>query len=157
MRFEGNGAELSDCGHYRYKLWRVWDAGGELCLFVMLNPSTADARNDDATIRRCIDYAKRWGYGGLLVGNLFAYRSTDPTVLQKVIDPIGPANDAALVELHQAATLTVAAWGNTGGLRNRDRAVRRMLAGLSCLRINRDGSPAHPVRLPKNLTPVEYR
>lgn len=70
-------ANISACDRYSYSLERVWDKGGykNLCLFIMLNPSTADAHIDDPTIRRCIGFAKSWGYGGILVGNLYAFRA----------------------------------------------------------------------------------
>ena len=96
-----SGATFSDDGVYRYRLWREWDADLPSCLFIMLNPSTADATQDDPTIRRCIDYARRWGFGRLEVGNLFALRSTDPKALYAADDPVGPDNDDALMEMHE--------------------------------------------------------
>ncbi len=108
-----SGAVISDCGKYRYTLEREWMTGQGTCLFVMLNPSTADASEDDPTIRRCIGFAQRWGYQRLTVGNLFAYRATDPLGLREVpLDvAIGPENDDHLCDLSHGASLIVAAWG----------------------------------------------
>ena len=82
-------AVISECRLYRYRLDRVWDTGEAQVLFVMLNPSTADATVDDRTICRCMEFARAWGYGGLVVGNLFAYRATNPQQLKNVDDPVG--------------------------------------------------------------------
>jgi hypothetical protein len=87
-------AAISDCKQYRYELRRSWDSSKPAVLFIGLNPSTADGSTDDNTSRVCINYAKRWGYGSLLLGNLFAYRSKDQSALRRVLDPIGPDNDA---------------------------------------------------------------
>ena len=103
-RLTRTGAVFSPCGRYRYKLWRVWDPDLPLgcVMFLMLNPSTATDAEDDPTIRRCIGYARSWGYGGLYVGNLFAYRATDPTALQRVDHPLvrtttgAPSNGGAV-------------------------------------------------------------
>src|SRR5262249_14212908 len=90
-------AVISDCGRYRYSLTRRWgDAAEPRALFVMLNPSTADAEQDDPTIRRCIGFAKAWGMGSLEVVNLYALRATDPAALLSAPDPIGPKNDTMI-------------------------------------------------------------
>src|SRR5437867_1481016 len=94
---ETTGATISDCGRYRYGLWRIWDESKPYCLFLMLNPSTADDIDNDATVERCQRRAAAMGYGGLHVANLFAWRSTDPSVLTSVPDPIGPDNDRTIV------------------------------------------------------------
>lgn len=86
------GAIISDCQQYRYALWRIWDETKPFVMFIMLNPSKADAETDDNTVRRCIGFAKSWGYGGIYICNLFAYRSTDPKVLLKVDNPFGDQN-----------------------------------------------------------------
>ena len=150
-------AAFSDCRRYRYRLERVWDPDRPRALFVMLNPSTADSDADDNTIRRCVRFAQSWGYGRLLVGNLFAYRSSEPMDLKRVRDPVGPENDAALLSLATEADLVVAAWGRYGVLLGRDRAVQRMMpVAWHALSVTRDGHPKHPLYLPRNVAPVPY-
>ena len=90
-------AVFSPCRTYRYALSRVWAADKPYALFIGLNPSTADETLDDPTIRRCIDFAKRWGYGGLVMANLFAYRATNPSEMKAATDPVGVANDEWLI------------------------------------------------------------
>ena len=93
------GAIISDCNKYRYSLWRIWDKEKPIFTFVGLNPSTADHEQDDRTIRRCINFAKSWGGGGIYMANLFAYRATEPQEMMSQEDPIGPDNDAHLKQL----------------------------------------------------------
>ena len=156
-RLAGTGAVFSPCGRYRYKLWRVWDPDLPLgcVMFLMLNPSTATDAEDDPTIRRCIGYARSWGYGGLYIGNLFAYRATDPTALQRVDQPVGPDNDQALLEMMAQCGLVVAAWSNHGA--KYGRRVREVLGlveqPLYCLRPLRSGHPAHPLYQRKDIRP----
>ena len=157
-------ATFSPCERYRYTLRRQWDASKPYVLFVMLNPSTADATQNDPTIRRCIGFAKRWGYGGLLVGNIFALRSTDPRRLYLVRDPVGPDNDVALVNLHHEASFTVAAWGVHGKFNGRGDRVLQLLVGLAypgklggpvyCLGITKEGYPRHPLYITSDTQPV---
>ena len=120
-----SGADFSDCGRYRYKLWRLWDDTRPEVMFIMLNPSTADATADDPTIRRCIGFARAWGYGGVRVGNLFAWRTPYPQALRSALDPIGRHNDSALCELAEGAALVVAAWGVHGMWLARSQTVRQ--------------------------------
>lgn len=108
----GSGATFSPCERYRYRLWRVWGAPQKRVLFVMLNPSTADDAKDDPTIRKCIGFAKRWGYGALDVVNLFAWRSTYPSVLLHANDPVGPDNDEMIAGAYTDAGAVVLAWGS---------------------------------------------
>ncbi|HEY7906212.1 MAG TPA: DUF1643 domain-containing protein [Wenzhouxiangella sp.] len=149
-------ATFSSCQRYRYSLLREWSATQSKVLFVGLNPSTADAELDDPTIRRCIGFAKAWGFGGLYMGNLFAYRSTDPKGLLATSDPIGPDNDAVLLQLAQAASLVVAAWGNHGTLMDRAEQVKSLCRPLSILKLNRSGQPAHPLYLKGDLRPMPW-
>lgn len=152
-------AVISPCGRYRYCLTREWDASASrrgAALFVMLNPSTADASHDDPTIRRCIAYAKAWGFGRLSVGNLFALRATDPHVMLASKDPVGPDNDAALLSMAAESPLVIAAWGAMGGHEGRDRVVGALLPSLHALRLTRDGQPCHPLYLPARLTPFPF-
>lgn len=145
-----SSAVLSANELYRYSLTREWEYGGGRCLFIMLNPSTADASIDDATIRKCIGFAKRWGFEALDVGNLFAWRSRHPKVLQNVPDPVGPENDKHLLELASRASRIVVAWGNHGSLYDRGSHVLRLLrstltATPLCFRITKQGQPEHPL------------
>lgn len=149
-------AVISDCGHYRYVLRRVWDESKTLILFIALNPSTADGEKDDNTSRVCINYAKRWGYGGLLLGNLFAYRSTEREKLYGAADPVGPDNDGWLKELRDEAGAVVCAWGRAGGYRHRDRAVLSFLHQPYCLTKLKSGYPGHPLYKSKELEPIPY-
>ena len=123
MSFIYKNATISDCRKYRYSLSRTWDDKKNTVLFIALNPSTANERNDDPTIRKCINYANKWGYGSLLVANLFAYRTTKPTKLRYVKNPVGNDNDQHIMDLSKNASLIVAAWGNEGSLFNRDKEV----------------------------------
>lgn len=146
-----HGAVLSDDREYRYRLWRTWDVSKPTLAFVMLNPSTADESEDDPTIRRCLGYAKDWGYGKLVVGNLFALRSTDPDNLREHEQPVGPENDAHLREICDDAEKVVAAWGANGTYQGRGREVTGMLEGeLYALDTTKDGQPVHPLYQPKD-------
>jgi hypothetical protein len=149
---------LSACRQYRYCLWREWDmTNPSYAMFVGLNPSTADEVEDDPTIRRCIGYAKQWGYGALCMVNLFAYRATEPAAMKVHAAPVGTDNDRWLVELAKDAGVIVAAWGAHGTHLQRDQAVKQLLAGkLSCLKITKDGHPGHPLYLRKTLKPFAF-
>ena len=149
-------AEISKCGCYRYALWRVWSEDVSCAMFVGLNPSIADAEDDDPTLRRCVSYARSWGYGGVCIGNLFAYRATDPNELYEVLDPVGPENDKWLEQLAQAAGITVAAWGNKGQYMKRDRQAMLRLGDLHCLGVTKQGHPKHPLYLRKDLKPIPW-
>jgi len=125
-------AIISSCGKYRYTLGRNLEkSNGKICMFIMLNPSTADANEDDPTIRRCISYAKEWGYGKLVVTNLFAFRATDPKVMKSFDRPVGPRNDNCITFAAQIANASngviVCAWGTNGAFKNRAREVINML------------------------------
>ncbi len=149
-----SGANFSRCRRYRYTLWRRWDPERPLVMIIGLNPSTADACQDDPTIRRCIGFARVWGYGGLVVTNLFAFRATYPADLKAAVDPIGPRNDYWIRRMAGQVETIVAAWGNDGTWVGRSAQVQRMLRGrLHCLRINAGGEPSHPLYLPARLAP----
>jgi len=143
------GAAISECGQYRYGLWRIWDASRPYCLFVMLNPSTADETDNDPTVERCLRRARDMGYGGLHIVNLFAWRSTDPSILTGLDDPVGPDNDKEIVALAQDAGIVICAWGKDGAILGRANVVLAMLrqAGIQPhgLKFNLDGSPKHPL------------
>lgn len=150
-------ATISPCTAYRYQLRRIWDEALPMVLFIGLNPSTADAQTDDNTSRVCINYAKRWGYGGLLLGNLFAYRSTDPSGIYSAQDPVGPDNDTWLRKLQAQAGLVVCAWSALGGHKDRDKAVLGFLRDPHCLARLKSGYPGHPLYKRADLRPVPYR
>lgn len=123
-------------------------------MFVGLNPSTADETQDDPTIRRCIAFAKSWGYAGLCMTNLFAFRATDPKDMMVAADPVGPENDGYLLALAGDTGVIVAAWGANGTHLGRDADVCKLLPVLHCLALTKDGHPGHPLYLRKTLTPV---
>lgn len=149
----------SPCGTYRYVLHRRWGTGDTVC-FVMLNPSTADDERDDPTVRRCIGYAQAWGYGALVVLNLFAVRSTDPRGLLEVRDPVGPANDWWIAREAKAGAV-VCAWGAGAAaprlIHPRARQVCELLTdagvALKAIATTKAGWPRHPLYLRKDLTP----
>ena len=149
-------AILSADRKYRYVLTRIWDETKPTVVFIGLNPSTADEEVDDKTIRKCIGYAKRWGYGKLIMVNLFAFRSTDPSMLKRVEDPVGPDNDSYIQKCVSESNLVIACWGNHGKLLNRDKVLMGSLPNLVCLKRNKNGTPHHPLYLSKDVTPVTY-
>jgi hypothetical protein len=154
------GAIFDASGCYRYTLWRVWNQHAPKMAFVMLNPSTADATSDDATICRCVRFAQTWGYGSLEVVNLFALKATNPRELKQAIDPIGQECDRYLLDAVKQVDRVVIAWGNWGSLHQRDQAVLALLAphiSLYCLGMNRSGQPRHPLYLPKSTVPLEFQ
>lgn len=146
-----NGAIISDCQKYRFQLWRIWDESKPFVMFVMMNPSTADANEDDPTIRRCIGFAKSWGYGGIYVGNISPFRATDPKTLikSKELFPIGHLSN--IWEMIEKCKLHVLAHGKIP-FKHPD--IKFM--GWKCLGQNKDGSPKHPLYLKSNTMPVNY-
>ena len=149
-------AYISTCGSYRYTLRRVWDQRLPTVLFIGLNPSIADAEVDDPTLTRCINFAKAWRCGGLLMGNLFAYRATDPKQLNRVSNPVGPDNDMWLARLRSGVELAVAAWGYRGTLYDRAAAVAERMGELHCLGTTRTGAPRHPLYVRAIAAPVAW-
>jgi len=152
------GAILSRNRQYRYVLWREWDTSKGTCVFIGLNPSTADETLDDPTLRRCVNFARKWGYGKYVMVNLFAYRATDPNELKIQEKPIGYKNNNIIKELCTNADLVVAAWGNHGSLLQRDKKVLKLLKAVSlkCFKISVKGQPAHPLYQPKNATLISF-
>ncbi len=154
------GAEFSDDRKYRYALWRTWAEGKGVVAFVGLNPSTADEVDNDPTIRRCINYAKAWGYSGIVMLNLFAFRTKSPKEMKDAAFPVGPDNDYWLEHYYDIADLVVCAWGNDGRHFKRDQMILKTFyeAGIwevNVLRITGSGQPGHPLFLPKNLKPFK--
>jgi hypothetical protein len=163
------GAILSDCGKYRYLLWRRWDKTKPRLIFIMLNPSTADAEVDDATIRVCMGRARRMDLGGIRVLNLFAYRATLPAELGIAADPVGPENDHYIArylgmrDFDGQPEPMIAAWGD-GGLRNGHRRARwREVLSIICgemgdplhhIGLTKAGQPKHPLRVSYGVSPV---
>lgn len=152
-----SSAVFSPCRRYRYLLERWWDEERLPAAFIGLNPSTADEQTDDPTIRRCIRFARDWGYGGLLMVNLFGLRSTDPRKLRTVSDPVGPSNDHYLDEARVEARITIAAWGTRGDLMGRGDLIARRTPGLHCLGVTKDGHPRHPLYMRSDCRPIQYR
>ena len=148
---EISSAVISDCSNYRYQLRRKWGVGSE-ATFVMLNPSTADHMQDDATIRRCRNFAAREGCGGMVVVNLFAIRTVSPAIMKSSEDPVGPENDRMLEQvLTSADGPIVAAWGAHGSFRNRSKEVlQKFPCNWMAFGFTHSGEPLHPLRLPKN-------
>lgn len=152
-----SGARID--GPYRYRLWREWEPGPRIA-FVMLNPSTADAEEDDPTIRRCVGFAKALGAGAIDVVNLFALRATDPRELAKHSAPVGPENDAWIVTAALECEMVICAWGAHAHARDRATRVLGILRCANrqpmCLRQTKAGHPAHPLYLPAALRPVPF-
>lgn len=151
-----DGAMFSTCRTWRYLLWRIWDYNKKLALFIGLNPSTANEYINDPTIRRCIGFAKAWGYGGILMANLFAYRATDPAVMKASVHPVGSKNDGAIERAARRSELIVCAWGAHGSYMNRDKVVRALLGDhrLHHLGLTIKGQPKHPLYLRADTQPI---
>jgi hypothetical protein len=165
----GNGrAILSDCGRYRYTLERAWAQIPRYVLWIMHNPSKADASIDDATVRRCRGFALSWGYTGILVANLYAYRSTDPFELWRQaaakVDVIGPDNQRHVVGLLRRASLVICAWGQEGPVQsarfNVLQAIREThtphILRMNHNKFGHETEPSHPVRLSGKLQPTRW-
>lgn len=155
------GASFSKCLAYRYTLTRQWNGKKGYCMFLMLNPSTADEYKNDATVERCERYARGWGYGGLLVGNIFAYRATERKDMTAYTgDPIGEDNDNNIINMAKRSEIVVCAWGIDGAHMDRSRQVLQLLKDNSiepyCLTVTKDGEPGHPLYLKKSLKPVKF-
>ena len=158
-----SGALLSPCQQYRYLLWRIWAGPADdvshpkLLLWIMLNPSTADAMKDDATIRVCKGRAQRIGYGGIVVANLFALRTTNPQDLYRHPHPIEEPSHPHLNWIYTSGAIgktqdTICAWGRHGAYMGQGPLLLSHLHSMklfpAALKLNADGSPAHPLRIP---------
>ncbi|WP_171122917.1 MULTISPECIES: DUF1643 domain-containing protein [unclassified Ruegeria] len=153
-------AVYSDCENYRYSLTRVWDADGRKALFVMLNPSTATEVQNDPTVERCERRARALGFGAFQVTNIFAWRNTDPRKMRAAADPVGPKNDAAILDGVQWADQIIAAWGAHGAHLDRGPAVETLLRGtgqpLFHLGLTKDGHPKHPLYIAYTQQPEPW-
>ena len=143
---------------YRYTLWREWTQDLPRLLFVLLNPSRADARMDDPTLRRCIGFAQSWDeYGSVELVNLFAYRASDPRTLKRVADPVGPLNNYHIQQAAGRARKIVVAWGVLGELHGRDLAVERLFSQpLWCLGYTQGFAPRHPLYVKRDVPLLPY-
>lgn len=144
-----NDAVLSECGKYRYLLRRVWDWKKPRALICMLNPSTADARKDDATIRSCVRLLKAIGYGSLEVVNVFAFRATDPDELNKQSDPIGPDNEKVRKGALSRCDVAICGWGSHKMAAYQQRQISQVFCldkpAVYCFGKTKSGSPKHPL------------
>lgn len=172
FRDGATGATLSECRSYRYALWRRWndsrirdieskDLGPDfsrMVAFIGLNPSTADETADDPTIRRCIGFAKLWGFDGMCMLNLFALRATDPEEMKRHSEPIGVHNDACLRRGVRLFGKTIACWGVHGSHMNRHYAIRGFIqpSQLWHLGLTKSGQPKHPLYLRADTEPVQW-
>ena len=160
-RYVHSSARFSHDRVYRFRLTRVWSGSLSIryAMFIGLNPSTANETEDDPTIRRCVSFARDWGYDGLHMCNLFAYRSSDPKKLLEVGDPHGPGNqECSLATAKRSDTgIVVAAWGASGGFKQVGSALAKFLFrnGIRVyhLGMTKKGYPRHPLYLPKTTRP----
>jgi hypothetical protein len=146
-------AIISQDNKYRYQLSRIWDEEKPKILFIMLNPSTADANVDDPTIRRVVNFAKSWGYGGVFVGNLYAFRSTDPKGLTYTDNPIGQDNIQHIKSLIGLTERVIYGWGNN---QKEPDWLCNLVYTPYCIDISKKGIPKHPLYLKSELQPKLY-
>lgn len=186
MKYTYTGAELSPDGRHRYLLWREWrgthdpknwrwygakDGAGQklsdpkACLFIMLNPSTADADDDDPTVKRCVAFAQAWKYERLEVVNLFAYRATDPQELLRLghgDDPVGERNQHFIASAANDAGIIICAWGQHGSHLGQDATVLGWLDKIGAtgrahaLGFTTKGQPRHPLYVPSAVQPISW-
>lgn len=153
------GANFSLDNHYRWILTRPTSARvARIVLWVMLNPSTADAAIDDPTIKRVDGFTRSWGYDGAIVVNMYAWRATDPSELWRVPDAIGTECDKYMEEARRYSALVLCAWGQVGPVVDRPAEVKRILGKrLHVLGINKNGQPKHPLYTPSDLRPILWQ
>jgi hypothetical protein len=156
-----SGAVFSANERYRFSLWRRWKEDvdrREMVAFIGLNPSTADETKDDPTIRRCRGFAKDWGYGGMMMLNIFAFRATDPEEMKAAFDPVGVGNDDALLDSSSKWGKIICCWGAHGGHLGRSERVQRRLVKYQIeayhLGLTQKGEPRHPLYLRADTKPV---
>lgn len=153
---------FSECRTYRYHLSQVWNPKRDNLIWLLLNPSTADEVQNDATVERCERRARMWGFGGVEIYNIFAYRATHPTDMKKHADPVGPDNDRWIKDFAKKSRVTTAiiAWGDHAKHGNRGEAVLNILrknqACVSALKINGSGHPSHPLYLGYDKQPFPF-
>lgn len=159
--FEIRNTIFSPDRKYRYRLSQTWNPALPLQVYLMLNPSTADESQNDPTVERCERRARATeGCGGVEIINIFAYRATDPSVMKRQADPIGPDNDLHILAAAKSAYQVILAWGGHGQHMNRGKQVLHMLhnAGIEThyLKLNKDGFPAHPLYISYIVSPQLY-
>ncbi|MBW4652020.1 MAG: DUF1643 domain-containing protein [Kaiparowitsia implicata GSE-PSE-MK54-09C] len=148
---EQSGAIFDPTGRYRYRLWRSWERAAPRLMVVMLNPSTADATHNDATLRRCVGLSQVWGFGALDVVNLFAACATRPADLRRIPQPVGKENDHTICRTVEKADAILLAWGNGGTWQGRDRTLLTLLYTVAphkpqyCLGFTQARQPRHPL------------
>jgi hypothetical protein len=157
-----SGAVFSSSNQHRYSLWRVWNALKPIVCYVLLNPSTATHEIPDPTVMRCVERAKQLGFGGIEIVNLFALRTSTPAVLYRHPDPVGVDNNEWIAKATSKASMIICGWGAHGDLFNRGIGVQRLLQNrypskVHYLKMNRNGTPAHPLYLPYDLEPVLWK
>lgn len=155
-------ATFSDCKKYRFTLLRIWDESLPLILFVMMNPSTADENVNDPTVAKCMRYARKWGYGGLYIGNVCAYRATDKKALLDILDPVGAINILSVMDMAKKADLTIIAHGQLPNrlqfhADNMCDKLRESEIKLHVLKLSKDGIPCHPLFLSEQLIPEAWQ
>jgi hypothetical protein len=145
---------------YRYRLRRTWDETKPHAMFIMMNPSTADETVDDRSVAKCERFARTWGvYGGIYVGNTFAYCATNKKHLRDIADPTGPENDKHLIEMAKLAGIVIFAYGRPEHrkLQDRGKLLAKILIDKGVepyiLKLSKNGTPCHPLYLPKTLKP----
>ena len=147
-------AQFSEGRIYRYTLDRIWDPSKPLVQFVGLNPSTADEDNEDNTVWGCMKRAEAWGFGGMVMTNVFAFVSTDPKPLHKMSDrmqAIGPLNDYWLAQAYMRSAMTVCCWGNHGGLFYRHLEIPDLILASYCFKLTKQDQPHHPLYLKHDI------
>ena len=160
MNYIEKNAIISECGTYRYSLARIWERGRKLVLFVGLNPSTADAYSDDPTIRRCVGFAQSWGFGGLIMCNMFTFRCTDPEEIPATANLNGPLWLPSIMTCCLCCDLAICCWG-AHRLAARQYDFANLIEKLmhkrpSCLGLTKNGSPKHPLYLRKDCQPILF-
>lgn len=159
IQLSGDGALFSPCNLYRFLLWRVWDDTRNPLVFLMLNPSLADGVAEDNTLRRCIGYAKYMAYGGVVLVNLYPFVTPYPWKMKAHLHPpdVFQTNDHHIMLAVENRNV-MCAWGANADKQRAHEVLSKieMFCRPFALKINADGSPAHPLYLPKDIKPVDY-
>ena len=151
-----SNAIFSEDRTHRYALIREWDLNKPSLMIVALNPSSADEKTDDPTIRRCIGFAKKWGFGKLIVTNLFSFRTSSPKNLFNSKNPIGNKNDFWLKKLSKEVDMVVLAYGNHGKFNNRHNEILKIIKNPHCIKKAKTGMPMHPLYLKYTKKPIRF-